>query len=239
MATPYNPSYPYQRFQPQGQAAYPPPVDYGNPPQNQGASAQYPPPPKAQGYPPQPQTDPTTQGLPPAYVYQPDQPAYNYQPQLTNATVVVAAQPVTTTTAGVSPPEENHSGIAICALVFSFCTLFTCGAFLICLSLSIPALILAIVALGTRGNSQKSNAGVSIGLNVAVVVLTVVLLVAIVTPAAVTTTSAASASRTRYCSAYYSYTYTTYCVPYNYTTHGSCTYYVSVYYYIDGGVCPT
>ena len=250
MATPYNPSYPYQRFQPQGQAAYPPPVDYGNPPQDQGASAQYPPPPKVQGYPPQNyppqlQTDPTTQAPPPAYVYQPDQPAYNYQPQLANATFVVAAQPMTTTTSGVSPPEENHSGIAICALVFSLCTLITCGASVICLSLSIPALILAIVALGTRGNSQKSNAGVSIGLNVAVVVCTVILLVAVVTPAAVTATSAASvasaasASRTRYCSAYYSSTYTTYCVPYQYTTQESCTYYDSEYYYIYGGYCPT
>ena len=232
MATPYNPSYPYQPFQPQGQAAYPPPVDYGNPPQNQGASAQYPPPPTVQGYPPQPQTDlapaqPTTQGLPPAYVYKPDQPTYNYQPQLANTTVVVTAQPATATTV-VSPPEENHSGIAICALVFSLCTLFTCGASVICLSFSIPALILAIVALSTRGNSQKSNAGVSIGLNVAVVVCTVVLLVAVVTPVAVS-------AGTRYCSSYYSYTYSTYCIPYSYSTRGSCTYYDSGH----SGYCPS
>ena len=198
MATPYNPSYPYQPFQPHGQAAYPPPVDYGT-------------------------------------IDKPDQPAYNYQPQPGNATVVVAAQPVMATTAGVSPPEENHSGIAICALVFSLCTLFTSGAFLICLSLSFPALILAIVALGTRGNSQKSNAGISIGLNVAVVVLTVVLVVAVVIPVAVTTAG------THYCSAYYSYTYSTRCVPYRYSTLGSCTYYDSYYYdyYIYGGYCPT
>ena len=196
MATPYNPSYPYQPFQPQGQAAYPPPVDYGT-------------------------------------IDKPDQPAYNYQPQSGNATVVVAAQPVTTTTAGVSPPEENHSGIAICALMFSLCTLFTCGALIICLSLSIPALILAIVALGTRGNSQKSNAGISIGLNAAVVVCSVVLLVAVVIPVAVIT------GGTHYCHPYYSSSYTTYCVPYQYTTRGSCTYYVSDYYYIHGGYCPT
>ena len=188
MASPYNPG--YQPFPPQGQAAYPPQVAYGYPPQDQGASAQYPPPPKVQGYPPQnyppqPQTDPTTQGPSPAYVYQPDQPAYNYQPQLANATVVVAAQPVTATTTSVSPPEENHFGIAICALVFSLCTLFTSGAFFFCLSFSIPALVLAIVALATRGNSQKTNAGISIGLNVAVVVCTAVFLVAVVTPAAV------------------------------------------------------
>ena len=229
MATPYNPSYPYQPFQPQGQAVYPPPVDYGNPPQNQGASAQYPPPPKAQGYPPQPQTDPTRQALPPAYVYQPDQPAYNYQPQLGNATVVVAAQPGTATTASVSPPEENHSRIAICALVFSLCTLFTSGALIICLSFSIPALILAIVALGTRGRSQKTNAGISIGLNVAVVVLTVVLLVAVVTPAAVT-------AGTRYCPSYYSSSYRTTCFPHSYSTRGSCTYYDLLY---NGYCSPT
>ena len=151
MATPYNPSYPYQPFQPQGQAAYPPPVDYGT------IDKQY-------------------------------QPAYNYQPQSGNATVVVAAQPVTATTTVVSPPEENHSGIAICALVFSLCTLFTSGALIICLSLFIPALFLAIVALSTRGRSQKGNAGISIGLNVAVVVLTVVLLVLPVLATALLTT---------------------------------------------------
>ena len=210
-----------------------------------------------QGYPPQPLADlppayPTTQEPPPAYVYKPDQPAYNYQPQLANATVVVAAQPVTATTTRVSPPEENHSGIAICALVFSLCTLFTCGSLIICLSLSIPALILAIVALATRGNSQKSNAGISIGLNVAVVVCSVVLLVAVVTPAAVTATSAASVAsaasthvpsgpsssyyaRTRSCSSYYSDTYRTYCVPRSYYTTGSCTYYDSGY----SGHCPS
>ena len=227
MATPNNPRYPYQPLQ--EQADYPPPVDYGYPPQNQGASAQYLPPPTVQGYPPQPQTDPTTLGAPPAYVYQPDQPAYNYQPQLANATVVVAAQPATTTTTSVSPPEENHSGIAICALVFSLCTLFTCGASVICLSLSIPALILAIVALGTRGNSQKTNAGISIGLNVGVVVCSVFVIVAVATPAAVIATSAASAARTRFCSSYYSDTYHTYCVPRSYDTTGSCTYYDFLY----------
>ena len=231
MATPNNPRYPYQPLK--EQADYPPPVDYGYPPQNQGASAQYPPPPTVQGYPPQPQTDPTTQGPPPAYVYQPDQPAYNYQPQLANATVVVAAQPVTATTTSVSPPEENHSGIAICALVFSLCTLFTCGASVICLSLSIPALILAIVALGTRGNSQKSNAGISIGLNVAVVVCSVFVIVAVATPAAVIATSAA---RTRFCSSYYSDTYRTYCAPRSYDTTGSCAYYDLLY---DGHCSPT
>ena len=184
MATLYNPA--QQPYQPPGQAAYPPQVAYGYPPpQEQSVSAPYPPP-TVQGYPPQgypPQThglppaNPTLeQGPPPAYGYKPDQPAYGYQPQLANTTVVVAAQPVTATTTRVSPPEENHAGVAICALVFSLFTLITCGGSVICLTLSLPALILSIVALSSRGRSQKNNAGISIGLNVAVVVCTVVVL---------------------------------------------------------------
>ena len=158
MATPYNPT--QQPYQPPIQAAYPPPVAYGYPPpQDQSASSAPYPSPTVQGYPPQgypPQTHdipppyPTLeQGPPPAYVYKPDQPAYGYQPQLANTTIVVAAQPAvpptTATTTHMSPPEENHFGIAICALVFSLFTLFTCGAYLI----SIPALILSIIALNT------------------------------------------------------------------------------------------
>ena len=125
------------------------------------------------------------QGPPPAYGYKPDQPAYGYQPQLANTTIVVAAQPAvpptTATTTHMSPPEENHFGIAICALVFSLFTLFTCGAYLI----SIPALILSIIALNSRVRSQKNKVGISIGLNVAVVVCTVVFLVVAITLVAV------------------------------------------------------
>ena len=235
-ATPYNPN--QQPYQPQGQVAYPPQVAYGYPPQNQGAvqSHQYPPPTVQghlpQGYPSQPQADfPSpypTQGQYPAEVYKPDQPPPAYEPQLTNTTIVVAAQPMTATTTSVSPPGKDHKGIAICALVFSLCTLFACGASLICLSLSIPALILSVVALGTRGKSQKTNAGISIGLNVAVLVCSVVLLVAVVTPIAVSAGS-------RYCTPYYSYTYRTYCVPYSDSNRGSCSYYDSFY----SAYCPS
>ena len=143
MATPYNPT--QQPYQPPGQAAYPPQVAYGyQPPQDQSASSAPYPPPTVQGYPPQgypPQTHdlppayPTLeQGPPPAYGYNTDQPAYGYQPQLANTTVVVAAQPMTATTTRVSPPEEDHSGVAVCALVFSLFTLITCGASVICLT---------------------------------------------------------------------------------------------------------
>ena len=248
MASPYNPT--QQPYQLPGQAAYPPQVAYGyQPPQDQSASSAPYPPPTVQGYPPQgypPQTHdlppayPTLeQGPPPAYIYKPDQPAYGYQPQLANTTVVVAAQPVTATTTRVSLPEENHSGVAVCALVFSLFTLITCGGFVICLTLSLPALILSIVALSSRGRSQKSNAGISIGLNVAVVVCTVVLIVAVVTPIAVSTNTASASSvsnsHTRYCSPYYSSTYKTYCVANSYSTRGSCSYYESSY----DGSCPS
>ena len=185
MATPYNPT--QQPYQPPIQAAYPPPVAYGYPPpQDQSASSAPYPSPTVQGYPPQgypphdqthdiPPPYPTLeQGPPPAYVYKPDQPAYGYQPQLANTTICDDS-------AHMSPPEENHFGIAICALVFSLFTLFTCGAYLI----SIPALILSIIALNSRGRSQKNKAGISIGLNVAVVVCTVVFLVVAITLVAV------------------------------------------------------
>ena len=226
-----------QPFRSQEQAAYPPQVDHGYPPQNQGASVQYPPP-TVQGYPPQgypPQSNPPpaypTQEPPPAKFYYPDQPlpAYTYEPQVTNTTLVVAAQPMTATTTSVSPPGKKHTGIAICALVFSLCTLFACGWSVICLSLSIPALILSVVALGDRGKPQKTNAGISIGLNVAVLVCCVVLLVAVVTSVAVVPAT------TRSCSPYYSSTYRTLCVPNSYSTRGSCNYYGSSY----SGYCPS
>ena len=195
MATPYNPT--QQSYQPPGQTPYPPQVAYGYPPpQDQIASAPYPPP-TVQGYPPQgyppqihdlPPAYPTLeQGPPPAYVYKPDQPAYGYQPQLAKATIVVDVQPMKATTTRVSPPRENHSRMAVCSLVFSICTLLTCGAFFICLLFSIPALILSITALRTRGRSQRYNAGFSIVLNIAVIVWTVVLVISVVTPFTVST----------------------------------------------------
>ena len=193
MASPYNPT--QQPHQPPGQAVYSYhlQVAYGYPPpQGLSTSAPYPPP-TVQGYPPQgypPQTHhltpayPTLEhGPPPAYGFE----GYGYQPQLANTTAVVAAQPVTAITTRVSPPEENPSGVAICALLFSLVTLITCGASVICLSLSIPALILSIVALNTRGRSQKRNASISFGLNVAVVVCTVLFLVAVATSIHVST----------------------------------------------------
>ena len=247
METPYNAT--QQPYQPPGQAAYPPQVAYGyQPPQDQSASSAQYPPPTVQGYPPQgypPQTHdfppayPTLeQGPPPAHGYKPDQPAYGYEPQLANTTAVVAAQPVTATTTPVSPPEEDHSIVAVCALVFSVVTLMTCGVFVICLALSIPALILSIVAVCSRGQSQKKKAGISIGLNVATVVCTAVLMVYLVTvPIISNSIGPISTNDTGYvyCPSYYSSTYNTYCKPYSYSTQGSCNYYESSY----NGYCPS
>ena len=248
MAASFNPN------QPQGQVDHPLQAGNDHPPQNSNASSQdpqpaieeYPP----QGYPPQAQADhPPAYAThepvsPPAYNSEADQLAYNFHPKPSTSTVVVAArapasvpvatQPTTSaTTTRVSPPMEDHSGVAICALVFSIITLITCGASVICLFFSIPALILSIAALRIR-EWQKNKAGISIILNVAVVVCTVVLLVAVVTPVTVTAGAASTvASRYRYCAPYYSSTYSSYCVPYSYSTNGSCSYYSS------SGYCPT
>ena len=150
-----------------------------------------------QPYPPQGQVYPlrtkhillqTKHSYPPqGQTYPP--PSYDFQPQPTATT--------TNTTVVTSPPAEDHSGMAICALIFSIFTLLCCGSSLLCLTCIIPALILAIVALTTKGNSQKSNAGISIGLNVAVVVCSVVFLVIFI-PAYVLSAASAASSTYRY-----------------------------------------
>ena len=229
--------------QPQEETKHQPIIgEYGYPLQGQGASAHYPLSPVEdylpQGYPPEADLPPVypaiEQGPPPAYDSV-SQLAYNYQPQLAKTTTLVTTQPTTTTTIGLSLPEENHIGIAICALVFSICTLIVCGASVIYLSLSVPALILSIAALKTRGRSQRGNASFSICLNVVVVVTTVMLLVAVVTPGTVT-------ASTRSCSPYYSTTYRTYCLPHSSTTRGNCTYYAGhtfSRYYRRRNYCPS
>ena len=150
-------------------------------------------------------TDPA-QGPPPPYDYQAE--------QLTNTTAVVEIQPkAAATCTPFSPPEKDYSKIAICAFLFSLCTLITCGVSLICLSLSIPALILSIVAMGTKGSAKKNSAGVSIGLNVAVVICSV-LLVVVVTP--VTHHLITTATASTVCTPYYSNYYRTTCEPNSY-----------------------
>ena len=222
----------YTPHQPQRETAHRPIIGaYGYPLQDQGASAHCPPPPiedhLPQSNPPETDLPPAYPALeqkpPPAYDSEAVQLTYNFQPQPgNNTTVVVTTQPMTAATTGLSLPEENDLRIAICAFVFSICILIACGASVICLYLSIPAVMLSIAALKNKGG-RRSYAKCSICLNGAVVVCSVFLLL-VVTPIAVTTAS------TRYCSPYYSTTYRTYCVPHSSTTRGSCTYYAQYSY---------
>ena len=126
--------------------------------------------------------------------------------------VVVSAQP--TPVATTFWQEQEYSEMAACAFVFSLITLICCGASLLCLTCSVPALILAIMAMGTTGSSQKNNAIISIALNVGAVVGTVLVLVILI-PTVVVAGS---------CSSYYSYTHHSHCFPYSYGSY-YCTYY--------------
>ena len=165
-----------------------------------------------------------SQAKPPSYDYG----GTGYQTPVagTSATVVVTGQPASVTGTYQSPPEEDHSGMAVCAVVFSIITLVCCGTSLVCLTCTVPALVLAIMALGARGSAQKTNAGISIGLNMVVVVCTVVFLVIFIPSYVVT------ASRT--CPPYYDSQYRTYCVSYRY--YYPCSYYYTTYIYY--GHCP-
>ena len=198
MATPYNPS--YQPYPPQGQAAYPPQVDYGYPPQDQGASAQYPPPPTvqgypSQGYPPEDQDDlppaypAHKQDPPPAYDSEADQLAYTFQPQPpANTTVVVAAQPVMTTTTSVSHESEKYSGLVTFSFYFGIGVMFVVMILFIGFVLSAIALFVANAAQRSRGKSRRNKAAISIALSVISAVVSMVaaiVIVATVTPYAV------------------------------------------------------
>ena len=224
-----------QPYPPQGQA-YP-----GYPPQGEAYPPQgvaYPPqgvayPPQGQAYPPQGVAYPP-QGVaypPPPYDTKGGQPGYDYQPQGAAAThnvVVVTAQPAAATTTYVSKPEQDNTGLAMCALAFSIFTLICCGCSFLYLTCIIPALILAIVALSGKGSSQKSNAGISIALNVTVVVCFVLLLVIFVPTYVVTLSSR------RYCSGYSSFF--TYCTPTSYTVCSTCP--CTFYSTGTSGYCP-
>ena len=142
-------------------------------------------------------------------------PSYDSQPQPStsaNTTIVVTSQPATLTTASM-PPPKNQQSVAICALIFSIITLICCGPYLICLTCSIPALILAIMAMTSTGTKQTNNAAISITLNVVVTVCSVVSVIAftllpfvLVTPAAATSSSYSYYSySSSYC--YYSSSY--------------------------------
>ena len=185
----------YNPHQPQGEVTHQPIIGlYFYPLHDQGASVHCPPPPVQdclpQGNPPETDLPPAYSALeqepPPAYDSEAVQLTYHFQPQIAYTTVMVTTQAMTATTTALSPPEDNHMRIAICALVFSLCTLITCGAFVISLPLSIPALILSIAALKNRGGPWRRIAKFCICLNVTTVVITVLLLCGVVTPLTVT-----------------------------------------------------
>ena len=62
-----------------------------------------------------------SQANPPVYDY--GGTGYQTPVAATSATVVVAGQPTSVTAICQSPPEEDHSGMAVSALVFSVITL--------------------------------------------------------------------------------------------------------------------
>ena len=177
------------------------------------------------GYQPAPTQFPS-QAMPPAYN---NYGGTGYQTPVagTSATVVVTGQPTSVSATCQSPPEEDHSGIAVCAVIFSIITLICCGVSLVCLTCTIPALVLAFMAMGAKGSAQKTNAGISIGLNVVVVACSVLFLVIVIPVSIVGHT----------CPPYYADSYSTRCVAYNYYSY-SCSYYVSYYYSYSYGYCP-
>ena len=175
---------PNQPYPPQGQAnpAYPPQGEAYPP---QGVAY----PPQGQAYPPQGQAYP-----PPSYDSKGGQPGYDYQPQTTTSTnvVVVSTQPGVATTTSVAPPEQQNTRLAVFALVFSIITLVCFGCSCLYLTCIIPALILAIVALSGKGSSQKTNAGISIGLSATAFVCASLFLVIFIPSYVVTANSAIS-----------------------------------------------
>lgn len=153
------------------------------------------------------------------------------------AATVVTTQPSVVSV--VSPPKESHTPVAISALVLSVITMICCGLpfpyLLIC---TIPALVLAIVAMVTRGKTQKINAGVSIGLSVAVIMMTVVfgIIVGITSVVLLSNLRLPTFSSSRTCYSYYSSDYHTECVPYS-GFFRSCVYYPTSN--STGSYCPT
>ena len=246
----------YPAYPPQGQAypAYPPQGE-AYPPQGVAYPPQgvaYPPqsvayPPQSVAYPPQGQAYP-----PPSYDSKGGQPGYGYQPQTTATTnvAVVTAQPAAATTTYVSKPEQQNTGLAVCALVFSIITLVCFGCSCLYLTCIIPALILAIVALSGKGSSQKTNAGISIGLSATVVVCSSLFLIIFIPSYVITANSAISSVRyipvtydvttalttSRSCRSYYSSAYSTYCLRVSSSVCSTC---MCTFYSSSGRYCPS
>ena len=87
------------------------------------------------------------------------------------------AQPTPMITTYRTSPEKDYSGMAECAVIFSTLTLILCGASIIALCCSYPAFVLSAIAMWSRGRAQRDYAGISIGLNVIVVICTLLFLI--------------------------------------------------------------
>ena len=123
-----------------------------------------------------PQSYPPPKGQPPLYNHSVDPPGHNYQPQsVATSSHTVMVQPAAVNTSSVPHPETGNICLAAFSLVLSLITLTLCAGTFFLLPCIIPGFILAVVAMTTKGSSQKKYAGISIGFSVATFVSTVVL----------------------------------------------------------------
>ena len=118
---------------------------------------------------PPPQSYPL-QGQPPSYVGQPES---SCQLQ----TVASAEQTTVAITGSAEVPQTANSCLTLTALMLSIITVITCGATIVFLPCIVPGFILAIVAAYYKGKYQATNATISIGLNIAMVVCCIMVLV--------------------------------------------------------------
>jgi hypothetical protein len=113
------------------------------------------------------------------------------QPQPSSTVIVTQPQP---TAVVVAPPQEDHSGKAIAALILSIIGLVFCGYTLLVLVCLVPALILAIVALASPNeHSSSTHSFVSIGLSIGSIVFGVIIIAAIIAVPVVLTIAVADA----------------------------------------------
>ena len=108
--------------------------------------------------PPQPNYGYTPQAkAPPGQYLSPLAYDHNPQPITTSSTltVMVGTQPTAATITSISPPGEEKNRLAMCALIFSVCTVVLCyGLIIACTSYPRCALLL-LVAYSTLGMMKK------------------------------------------------------------------------------------
>ena len=126
---------------------------------------------------PEPVASAKTEEWVPLYDYSKVRAAFKYHPEV----VVAVDQPAAIATQ-VPPPVEDNRKFSIFSLVFSLLTLIACGGSVVTLPLSIPALILSIMALRIRGDEQMTAVWISVALNATAFFGIVSLLAVVVTP---------------------------------------------------------